>query len=64
VAWALGELGAQLEDVTLRVRVVELLIGALRDSDRHVRQTAAEALGRIGTPEALAALREYEAGKR
>lgn len=37
-------------------RVVEPLIGQLKDSDEWGRQSAAEALRRIGIPEALAAV--------
>jgi len=40
---------------------VEPLITALKDNEKKdIRQRAAEALRQIGTPEALAALCEYE----
>ncbi len=69
-AEALGRLGTQLEDTTLRARVVEPLVAALQDyyedskGEYPVRQAAAQALRRIGTSKALAAVREYEARKR
>ena len=52
-AQALGQLGD--------ARAVEPLITALKDNEKKdIRQRAAEALRQIGTPEALAALCEYE----
>lgn len=45
---ALGQLEVQLETIELRERVVESLIVALEDIDWHVRQSAAEALGKLG----------------
>lgn len=42
-------------------RAVEPLIAVLEDDDELVRKSAANALRRIGSPEALAAVRQYEA---
>ena len=39
---------------------VQRLIGELQDDDFNVRSNVAEALGKIGTPEALEAVKEYE----
>jgi HEAT repeat protein len=50
---ALGTIGAQLEDITLRARAVEPLLAALEDRDNYVRQAAVEALGKIGGPRAV-----------
>lgn len=38
---------------------IELLMGALKDSDRGVQNASATALRRIGTPDGLAAIREW-----
>jgi hypothetical protein len=51
-AYALGRIGDQ--------RAVGPLIEALDDEDERVRQKAAEALHGIGTPQALAAVKEWE----
>jgi HEAT repeat protein len=55
-AWALGMLGD--------ARAVEPLIAALKDRDSSVRSKATGALRRIGTDEALAALRDLKAPKK
>jgi len=39
---------------------VPALIQALQDTDGHVRINAVQALEKIGTPEALKAVEEYE----
>ena len=39
---------------------VERLIKQLRDQDSNVRANTAEALGNIGTPEALKAIKKYQ----
>jgi HEAT repeat protein len=43
--WALSELGDR--------RAVGLLVRALRDPSRFIRQQAAESLGELGSPQAL-----------
>jgi len=53
-AQALGEIGEGAKDV------VPALIQALQDQDDRVRALAAETLERIGTPEALKAVEEYQ----
>jgi len=45
-------------------RAVEPLITALEDKHGDVRQSAGEALRHVGTPEALAAVREWEAREK
>jgi HEAT repeat protein len=39
---------------------VKSLIAALKDADEEVRMWSAEALKRIGTPEALKAVKKYK----
>ena len=42
------------------INAVPALVQALKDQDQDVRRNAATALIRIGTPEALKAVKEYE----
>ena len=51
MVWGLGQIG---EDA------VPALMQALQDKHEMVRQGAAQALTKIGTPEALKAIEEYQ----
>lgn len=53
-AWALSGIGESAKDT------VPALIEALKDEDDNVRRNAAEVLKKIGTPEALKAVEEWE----
>ena len=56
---ALGELGLTEERITNPpVEVIEALIGSITDTDRSVCSAAVVALGRIGNPQAISALKE------
>ena len=46
------------------INAVPALVQALKDQDQDVRRNAATALIRIGTPEALKAVKEYGTGSR
>jgi len=52
--WALGDIGGGAVDA------VPALIQLLQEEGWMVRSNAAEALGKIGTPEALKAVEEYQ----
>ena len=52
IAWALEKIPSD--------KAVKSLIVALKDTDEEVRMWAAEALKRIGTPEALKAVKKYK----
>ena len=55
-----GLLGIWMGGCQTQELKVERLIKALQDPDEGVRWNVAEALGKIGTPEALKAVKKYQ----